>query len=432
MLIEATFENLLSFDKPTTFSMVAGKITKQHKDHVRKVAGTSVLRGAILYGANAAGKTNVIKALALFNQMLLTGDCGAFLGNRFLLSAKPRSDMMCELVVSNAEHVFRYHATTDGKTIRKESLWLISPTGDELLFDRSNIGVRRGPMLDDPWYQWRTVQDKTPYLSKLVSDGLFEHRRQIPNSDILIEAVMALRFVVPLSFVASVSIVPMFIVGGAGRFKDFLKDLLVKADAGITGVTGIPLSKKTLESLPLATAMSRPDMDILMGSTSELSYGFSFNGKYIVLSRSKSGFKGEEIQLQHGLTTFPPEAESEGTRRLVEYAPLFLFLRETPAAYLVDEFDSHLHPALSKFLLETVFATAHPEAQFIVTAHDTTLMTHDLWRTDEIWFAEKRQDGSTDLYSMYNFTPRFDKNLEKGYRQGLYGAVPFPGGEWRR
>jgi AAA15 family ATPase/GTPase len=69
------------------------------------------------------------------------------------------------------------------------------------------------------------------------------------------------------------------------------------------------------------------------------------------------------------------------------------------------------------------------ESQLIVTLHDTNLMTHDIWRADEIWFAEKRVDGSSDLYSLYQFTPRFDKRLEKGYRQGLYGAMPHIGGE---
>ena len=64
-----------------------------------------------------------------------------------------------------------------------------------------------------------------------------------------------------------------------------------------------------------------------------------------------------------------------------------------------------------------------------MTAHDTNLLTQELWRTDEVWFAEKRPKGSTDLYSVYQFAPRFDKDLEKGYLQGMYGAIPYFGME---
>jgi AAA15 family ATPase/GTPase len=70
---------------------------------------------------------------------------------------------------------------------------------------------------------------------------------------------------------------------------------------------------------------------------------------------------------------------------------------------------------------------ADNKGQLIVTLHDLNLMTQEIWRTDEIWFAEKRQDGSTDLYSLYQFSPRFDKNLQKGYMQGKYGAIPMIG-----
>ena len=65
----------------------------------------------------------------------------------------------------------------------------------------------------------------------------------------------------------------------------------------------------------------------------------------------------------------------------------------------------------------------------IFTTHENSLLDVDIFRRDEIWFAEKRVDGSSDLYSLYQFQPRHDKNLEKGYLQGLYGALPSLGGE---
>ena len=428
MLIQATFENILSFDKPTTFSMVAGKITKQHVDHVRKVNGISVLRGAILYGANAAGKSNVFKALALFKQMILLNDCSGFVGQNFQLSDSPRRDMVCELLFNLGNWVFRYRVKTDGTDIKEESLWLREGETEERLFERIGADVERGERLADDWYRWRSVQGKSLYLLKLFSDGLHEHRAEIPNSNLLLSAGQALQFILPFSFTVPIGTVPMPIPGGAEVFKHFLKDLLNGADAGITDIVSTILPKKTLDSMPLAQWLAKADLSSLIEQSQEIAYCYTFGTSYVLLSRTKTGFRGEELRLRHGRAVLPLSAESEGTIRLLEYAPFLLVVKTVPITYLVDEFDSHLHPILAKHLLATVLNQSHPESQFIVTAHDTTLMTHDIWRTDEVWFAEKRVDGSTDLYSMYNFTPRFDKNLEKGYRQGLYGAVPFPKG----
>lgn len=67
------------------------------------------------------------------------------------------------------------------------------------------------------------------------------------------------------------------------------------------------------------------------------------------------------------------------------------------------------------------------QGQLIVSLHDLNLMDQALWRTDEIWYTEKRVDGSSDLYSLYQFKPRFDIKLQNGYMQGKYGAVPMIG-----
>ena len=82
---------------------------------------------------------------------------------------------------------------------------------------------------------------------------------------------------------------------------------------------------------------------------------------------------------------------------------------------------------MSKFLIQEHMENDKSRGQLIVTLHDLNLMSNEIWRTDEIWFAEKRQDGSSDLYSLYQFTPRFDKDLQNGYMQGKYGAIPMIG-----
>ena len=123
------------------------------------------------------------------------------------------------------------------------------------------------------------------------------------------------------------------------------------------------------------------------------------------------------------------EAESDGTVRLIHLSPMLYQMYKGHGTWFIDEADCHIHPVLMRYLLKSFMECKVDDVQLVITVHDTNLMTHDIWRTDEIWFAEKRVDGSSDLYSLYQFQPRHDKNLEKGYLQGLYGALPCLGGE---
>ena len=136
-----------------------------------------------------------------------------------------------------------------------------------------------------------------------------------------------------------------------------------------------------------------------------------------------------ELKFIHSGYELSLNDESIGTIRLFNLSVFLFNLKRTPSVWFVDEIDCHLHPSITYRLLKEFMTMPNVASQLIVTAHDTSLMTHDIWRTDEVWFAEKRMDGSSDLYSLYQFTPRFDKRLEKGYRRGLYGAMPHIGGE---
>lgn len=97
----------------------------------------------------------------------------------------------------------------------------------------------------------------------------------------------------------------------------------------------------------------------------------------------------------------------------------------------MDEIDSSMHPLLTKRLVEMMqdseINTNH--AQLIFTTHDTILLDLTLLRRNQIWFAEKDPDTlGTSLFSMWDFSVRKDENIQRGYLQGKYGAIPFIGG----
>ena len=420
MLINLTIANFLSFDTPVSFSMEAGRKTSRHENHVRDVNGVSVLRGAAIYGANASGKSNLLKAMDVFQQMVYGGDCSIVRGMQFMLGESVKPDILFDVVYSWDKVIFRYELVTDGVSVKSEKLSLVNGDNQAMLFNRVNgTSLELDKNLESAeWYRQRTVANNLLYLSKLMSDGIKEYHDQIAASEVVIAAYTGL--------------IGMFVVGSDSfprpgafyemvqrdEFKAFLMDILKKADLGVTGLSWIPLARKEAE------------MIFQMNPAKEFGTRVvRFNRGFYLIRNDESGVSGEEFSLEHNGVPLRAESESFGTIRLIGLAPVLYQLLHGKGVWFVDEADCHMHPMLLHFMLKGFMDRANAESQLIVTLHDTNLMTHDIWRADEIWFAEKRVDGSSDLYSLYQFQPRHDKNLEKGYLQGLYGALPSLGGE---
>jgi AAA15 family ATPase/GTPase len=131
-------------------------------------------------------------------------------------------------------------------------------------------------------------------------------------------------------------------------------------------------------------------------------------------------------------TTFLPlEAESLGTQTLFALTGPVIRAISSGDTLFVDEIDASLHPRLT---CEIISAFKDPkqnpkQAQIVFTSHDTTLLGGLLDEAklarDEVWFTEKKADGATTLYPLTDFSPRKAENLERGYLQGRYGAVPY-------
>ena len=98
----------------------------------------------------------------------------------------------------------------------------------------------------------------------------------------------------------------------------------------------------------------------------------------------------------------------------------------------MDELDQSLHPLLAIQLIRQFSETKNnpASAQMIFNTHDTNLLSGGALRRDQIWFTEKRRDGESQLYPLTDFKPRRQENLENGYLQGRYGAIPFLNADW--
>jgi hypothetical protein len=141
--------------------------------------------------------------------------------------------------------------------------------------------------------------------------------------------------------------------------------------------------------------------------------------------------RSPRVQLKHESGTsdgfaLPFDHESQGTRTLFSLAGLMVDVLATGGTLVVDELDRSLHPHLAIEIVN-IFndpTTNRNNAQLVFNTHDTNLLDTSILRRDQIWFTEKGDDGATRLFPLTDFRARKYENLERGYLQGRYGAVP--------
>ena len=131
---------------------------------------------------------------------------------------------------------------------------------------------------------------------------------------------------------------------------------------------------------------------------------------FIVTVYNHNEVKCQTIEFSHSQknTLFNLNEESDGTVRLLDL--LEIILSGDDKTYVIDELDRCLHPSLSYKFVETFFKIAEKKnIQLIVTTHESRLMDFDLLRRDEIWFVNKKYNGTSDIYSLEEYNTRFDQ-----------------------
>ena len=127
---------------------------------------------------------------------------------------------------------------------------------------------------------------------------------------------------------------------------------------------------------------------------------------------------GTEVEMTMG-------SESDGTRRLIEYMPLFYAVTKQGGVYIVDEIERSMHPILIKDIIQKLSESNTAKGQLIFTTHESGLLDQNIFRPDEIWFAQKDSEQSTQLYPLSDYNIHKTANIENGYLIGRYGGIPF-------
>ncbi len=418
MLLRFRFSNFRSFREQQELSLIAVPTLKETHSTVivhPPKSPDGVLPVAAIYGANASGKTNVIRAL-LFVTMAV-GDSyrqwkpddpiplEPFLGGTKEQTAASTFEL--DFLIGGIRHSYGFRL--DATAILEEWLFVYPKSKKQVWFHR--------------WHaKTITFSAKMSGRNKAIEgltrkNSLFLSSAAQNNHEALtpvFEWLSGLRFVVnvfgPLtiqsSFTAGLCADPSF----AKNVAQFLR----AADIGVVDLQ--------VEKIPHTEDHKRMMAAIASAMSDE-------RASKLVRERIEGVQERMSLVHQLGDKTFPlPEdEESNGTIAYLRVLGPALKALNDGAVLCIDELDASLHPLLASQLVR-IFgdpSTNRKGAQLICNTHDATLLGRANLRRDQIWFTEKSADGASHLYPLTDFKPRQNENLESGYLQGRYGAIPF-------
>lgn len=443
MLLSFTLKNFRSFADEQEFSMVASNRYTDHPEHLFAVpdAAESLLRTAIVYGANGSGKSNLIKALRFVQTLIVSGTQPgkAIPRQPFLFDVKAAHEpSLFQLRFVQNDQVFDYGFIVTDTEVAEEWLFLIRGTKETTVFERvTKAGASKiepgAAMTEGAQYG---DHSKATALARIGVRGnqlfLAAVREGLNTADHgpLIRAV--------LDWISSIIIVmPDANFGALAQwvasnpaFTGFASRFLHDAS---TGVAALRIDSKELDetsSLPMDFAKQ-----ILWDAQPGEVRPVRIQGLGTVFLQKREGQKvhlqtirAEHIDNEGRPVALPLQEESDGTQRLTHLLPTLFQLQDNRKIYVIDEIDRSLHPLLAKKFIEFFLrACGSKKGQLIVTTHESNLMDLDLLRRDELWFTEKSPQGITSLYSLADFKVRTDLKIDKGYLQGRFGAIPFLG-----
>jgi len=442
MIVSFSVENFRSFAAEETFSLVASnRFSGHHDGHVVPIPDSEekVLRTAVLYGANGAGKSNLFKALAYMRTMVLRArkkNSGTG-RDSFRFAEEADKPTTFDLYFITGDKLYRFGFKVDDHRILEEWLVWVEAGREKELYER--ITDAKGKVVIEA-KKLKSAGDKLKALATIGGPQnqtfLATIRATLDPSDYGDDIATVLDwFDETLTLIqpdASYRELGHLLSRDPG-FLHFASDFLKSSSTGIDHLKPVKkeLTEDQLRSLLPEAIVSEVIKEMQEDGIAVLSLG---EGKEVLVERvGENHFYLLTIQAEHehqAGKVIPLELaeESDGTRRLLHLIPALHHLRTTGGVFVIDEIDRSMHPMLTwKFLEFFLKCCEGEQRQVIVTTHESNLLDLDLLRRDEIWFTEKDKTGATKLYSLAEYKVRKDLEVRKHYLQGRFGAIPFLG-----
>jgi hypothetical protein len=407
--------NFRSFSGKQTFSMVKGNGNELVETNTFKAVAIKefeLLRSAAIYGPNASGKSNFLRALQTMRRMVLDSATKQQRGDSlpvipFRLSPETRqapSEFEVTFIAAGVRYQYGFAATSE----RIYEEWLLAfPNGS------AQHWFARKWIKEKGHYEWKLgdalTGEKQVWQKSTRDNALFLSTAVQLNSEQLQPIFDWFKRTLRLVNLSGVS--PTFSISLCeNEEKSKVMSFLHAADIHIDDIS---IEKKSFDPDELPDEMP----DALRKSIAE-----DMKGKKITeLKTMHVGSDGKPV-------VFDFNDESDGTKKLFSFAGPWIDTLKNGYVLFIDELHDNLHPNLVKFLVELFHnpETNPKNAQLVFTTHETAVLDQKIFRRDQIWFCEKDQVQATQIYPLTDFSPRKGReNLELAYLSGRYGALPF-------
>lgn len=426
MIQELKIKNCLSFKEEVTFSFEATK-DKTFEDYqtIEVAPGVRLLRFAMIYGANASGKSNFLYSIQFLHDFWfeikkdMTEDTDVM---PFKLDkVTPNEPTVFSLKFYVNETKYWYYLSLNEKEVLSEKLYLYSSVQPTLLFERkveNNLSVIN---FNPQAIKISSIAKEEINIKCLPNMSFFAARNQVnvslPKIDIARDWMK--QNILPI--VSGRSSLFEFAeqeLQSDSVLKSYLLQFIKEADFNISGINtrtekqDIP--QEFIEMLLNMDKISETEKEQLRNEKTVTNIRTDFEHTVV----NERGV--EKYLLSEGL-------QSDGTRQITGLESAIYKALQKNALLIVDEIESSLHPQLVYFILKKFLEQKDNRAQLLITTHYDPLLNEvdELFRKDSVWFTEKNEAGATELYSLVEFSGlNRISSLQKAYRQGRFGAIP--------
>lgn len=421
MIINFSVQNFGSIKDKQTLSFEADKSTHLEDAYIVNFGGQRILKIALIYGANASGKTTILKALDFLRDIVLEPerkktnelDFNPFLFD--LITPKQNSIISIEFFQNDIKYF--YEVEFFKKAIVSEALFFYNP-------NKANVFKRKTNLSN----QFTEIT----FGSKISADKVYE--KTLESNTLWNNTVLGgyLKTNIDLKELQEV----------VDWFKNYLSPL-VYTRTELEGFVTSRIESKVISKANVVTILKKADFnisDIVIEEKEEkipdgliefLKKQVKEHSDKIKELEERGKVTAVNIEFEHTVNntkyTLPLEFESQGTRRYYGFAGLLALLIKNSTAFLIDELEASLHPDLYlHFLLS--FLLNSKASQIIATTHNREILDNkDIFRNDAIWFTDKQDSCATELYSLTDFDSsivRNTTNILNAYKSGKLNGTP--------
>lgn len=443
MLIRYTVENFLCFNSRAEFSMIPGRgsLLRHHIIKAKNTNDIDLLKMAIIYGANASGKSCLINSMKFAQDFILDGinvDSNIPIKKFKLNDDAKLKPSRFEFEIKVNHENYAYGFSLDYERVIEEWLYKINKINEKPIFERntgkngkinikfSNVSFKNKKEEQFLDFIGLGTRPNQLFLTECRQRNVFAN---VKNIDSILNTIKWFNNVLTIIFPDSKLQGLEFAFEKSSNLAESIKKFMKLFDTGIDDIELKPVDINRIEDIPqeikndILSRIKTKSKMLVSNSAKNITYALfkDENGK---LTAYKLYSKHKIIDTED-YEYFELNEESDGTQRLLYLIPALIDLYRDEKVFIVDELDRSLHPILSNSFIDIFLENTRTiQSQLIVTTHESSLLDLKRIRKDEIWFVEKNKLGETSLYSLQEFKPRFDKEIRRNYLLGRFGAIP--------